>query len=88
VRNSTGGYDEYARGNPEAIWRQRSIRPTKEADVLWRVGINGHGDPLTAIDVGQALKLSEELRAAGEDELAAHIVTAMNEARKSQVQGL
>jgi hypothetical protein len=37
------------------------IRPTKEADVLWRVGINGQGDPLTAVDVGGAVKLAKEL---------------------------
>jgi hypothetical protein len=64
------------------------VRPTEEADVLWRVGINGQGDPLTAIDVGGALKLANELNGIGEAELAAHIIDATNTARRSQVQGL
>ncbi len=64
------------------------VRATKEADVLWRVAINAQGDPLTAIDVGHALKLSEELRRAGEEALAARIVMAIDEARKSQAQRL
>jgi hypothetical protein len=64
------------------------VGPTKEADLLWRIGINGQGDPLTAIDVGGALKLSKELEGIGEAELAAHIIEAANSARRSQIQGL
>jgi hypothetical protein len=64
------------------------IRPTKEADILWRVGINGRGDPLTAIDVGGAVKLAKELEDIGEAELAFQIIDATNMARRSQVQGL
>jgi hypothetical protein len=64
------------------------VRPTKEADVLWRVGINGHGDPLIAIDVGGAVKLAQELEGIGECELAWRIVDASNAARRSQVQAL
>jgi hypothetical protein len=64
------------------------VRPTKKADVLWRVAINGKGDPLTAIDVGGALRLAKELEDAGEARLAAHIIEATYAARRSQVQGL
>ncbi len=59
------------------------VHATKEADVLGRVAINAQGDPLTTIDAGHALKLSGESRRAGEEPLAARIVMAIDEARKS-----
>jgi hypothetical protein len=65
---------------------QLLVRPVK-AD-LWRVGINGQGDPPTAIDIGGATKLAKELENNGEPVLAAHIVEAAYAARRSQVQGL
>jgi hypothetical protein len=51
------------------------------------VAISGAGNPLTALDVGGALKLVGELRAIGEGELAAAISNAAEDARASQLQG-
>ncbi|WP_342711433.1 hypothetical protein AAFG13_06070 [Bradyrhizobium sp. B124] len=59
----------------------RSVRPD---DGLWRVAINGPGNPLTAIDVGGAVKLAQELRAIGEMDLASAIEKATGEARQAQ----
>lgn len=64
-----------------------SVRAVKP-DALWRVAISGKGDPLTGLDVGGAVRLSDELRRIGEDVLAAHIVEAANSASRSQAQGL
>lgn len=63
------------------------VHATKEADVLWRVGIHGKGDPLTALLPKRALELSEELRRANEEELANRIVMEIEKANRYNTTG-
>ena len=63
------------------------VHAVKEADVLWRFGIHGHGDPLTALSTNRALELSEELRRVGEEALANRIVMEVERTHRYNVTG-
>jgi hypothetical protein len=61
----------------------RTVKP----DALWRVAISGAGNPLTALDVGGAVRLADELLAINEGALAAEIKAAAEQAKRDQARG-
>jgi hypothetical protein len=58
------------------------VRAIPDTNGPWRVGIHSRGDPFRPLDTDRAMKLSEELRAIGEDLLASRIETEIERVRR------
>jgi hypothetical protein len=63
------------------------VRLVQEGDTLWRVGINGPGNPVTALAYKQAVALAIELRQADEDQLASDIIKAADQVMGANAKG-